>query len=345
MKICGDFSLQANRDNMPSSRKKQKASNMTPTDPSVSTYEEHGPKMFWRSVSQDDYEMMITELMLHCVNYCLFKYDFPDPPSGIGWLFFLLLKPLLWILPFLRPRRHITVYQFDKAVDRLLYQDQFEDREWGLYDVLDVNGRGGACFVRRVFHSEWPKMQGNINQHIKNYPNVIFCTPRVDWMRQVVQDVLYRRQEIESQLVAARESIEKLKWQGKHDRRSNAVLREELLEQENILKRAVCDKTKAEAACEIAQKQSQMTINATSVQPTTGCTSMPPDSIECPLTLDLMKDPVICSDGHTYERSAISKWLKKHNTSPVTNKPLKSVNLIPNRALKKVIEEWKSMQR
>ena len=31
----------------------------------------------------------------------------------------------------------------------------------------------------------------------------------------------------------------------------------------------------------------------------------PPDGAECPLTLELMVDPVVCADGHTYERFAI----------------------------------------
>jgi hypothetical protein len=59
----------------------------------------------------------------------------------------------------------------------------------------------------------------------------------------------------------------------------------------------------------------------------------------CPITLDLMTDPVIAPDGHTYERSAIENWLKINKTSPVTNLPLSSNNLIPNIALRSTIEE------
>lgn len=32
------------------------------------------------------------------------------------------------------------------------------------------------------------------------------------------------------------------------------------------------------------------------------------DEFLCPITFELMIDPVIASDGHTYERSAIEKW-------------------------------------
>ena len=65
-----------------------------------------------------------------------------------------------------------------------------------------------------------------------------------------------------------------------------------------------------------------------------------PDSYICSISQDIMKDPVICSDGHTYEKEFIEKWLKNNNTSPLTNKILENKNLIPNFALKKAIDEY-----
>jgi tetratricopeptide (TPR) repeat protein len=38
----------------------------------------------------------------------------------------------------------------------------------------------------------------------------------------------------------------------------------------------------------------------------------------CPITHEIMKDPVIASDGHTYERSAIKKWRRNNEASPIT---------------------------
>jgi hypothetical protein len=61
-----------------------------------------------------------------------------------------------------------------------------------------------------------------------------------------------------------------------------------------------------------------------------------PDEFKCPITLDVMKDPVLCEDGFTYERSAI---MSIHNSiSPMTRQPIDKTKLIPNRALKNVIE-------
>lgn len=42
------------------------------------------------------------------------------------------------------------------------------------------------------------------------------------------------------------------------------------------------------------------------------------DYFSCPITLSKMSDPVVTSDGQTYERTAIEDWLKTHDTSPLT---------------------------
>lgn len=67
-----------------------------------------------------------------------------------------------------------------------------------------------------------------------------------------------------------------------------------------------------------------------------------PHSYLCPISLTLMKDPVIACDGHSYERESITKWFESHNTSPVTNLPLPSQMLIDNHTLKGAIEEYLS---
>jgi hypothetical protein len=51
---------------------------------------------------------------------------------------------------------------------------------------------------------------------------------------------------------------------------------------------------------------------------------------------------VICSDGHTYERSAIERWLSSHRNSPKTNAPMPSRNVLPNHNLRAIIEAFKT---
>ena len=61
------------------------------------------------------------------------------------------------------------------------------------------------------------------------------------------------------------------------------------------------------------------------------------DQVRCPITLEVMKDPVLASDGHTYERAAIEDWLRTHDTSPMTNARLGSKELMPNLVLRSII--------
>ncbi|KAH8085014.1 ubiquitin-protein transferase [Aureococcus anophagefferens] len=65
----------------------------------------------------------------------------------------------------------------------------------------------------------------------------------------------------------------------------------------------------------------------------------------CPITTELMKDPVFAADGHTYERCAIALWFERKNTSPVTNAPLRNADLIPNHAMKSMIAEFLEQSR
>ena len=66
--------------------------------------------------------------------------------------------------------------------------------------------------------------------------------------------------------------------------------------------------------------------------------------LACPITQELMVDPVICMDGHTYERAEIEKWLAQHDTSPKTNLALPSKTLIPNHAIKAQICELRDRE-
>ena len=66
-----------------------------------------------------------------------------------------------------------------------------------------------------------------------------------------------------------------------------------------------------------------------------------PHEFYCPITGDLMKDPVSEPDGHTYERDAIMKWLYKSNTSPMTRNTLVESDLKPNISMKKSIDSIK----
>jgi len=65
-----------------------------------------------------------------------------------------------------------------------------------------------------------------------------------------------------------------------------------------------------------------------------------PQSFVCPITQEVMIDPVFTDDGNTYEREAIREWLEEADTSPLTNEKLESKSLRPNLALRKMIAEF-----
>lgn len=64
-----------------------------------------------------------------------------------------------------------------------------------------------------------------------------------------------------------------------------------------------------------------------------------PPAFLCPITRELMHSPVMCSDGHTYERVAIVRWLADHDTSPLTNVVLPTKVLTANHALHRAIQD------
>ncbi|CAI0462544.1 unnamed protein product [Linum tenue] len=69
--------------------------------------------------------------------------------------------------------------------------------------------------------------------------------------------------------------------------------------------------------------------------------SLDGDSFRCPISLEIMRDPVIIETGHTYDRCSILKWFRAGNaTCPNTGKKLSSTELIPNVALKQLIQQY-----
>ncbi|KAK8546768.1 hypothetical protein V6N13_093811 [Hibiscus sabdariffa] len=67
-----------------------------------------------------------------------------------------------------------------------------------------------------------------------------------------------------------------------------------------------------------------------------------PDDFKCPISLEIMSDPVILSSGHTFDRVSIQRWLDSgHRTCPITKHPLpEHPCLIPNHALRSLISNY-----
>ncbi|KAI4981757.1 hypothetical protein ZWY2020_022249 [Hordeum vulgare] len=66
-----------------------------------------------------------------------------------------------------------------------------------------------------------------------------------------------------------------------------------------------------------------------------------PEDFRCPISLDLMRDPVIVSTGQTYERAFIQRWIDGGNrTCPKTQQKLQNLTLTPNYVLRSLILQW-----
>ena len=63
---------------------------------------------------------------------------------------------------------------------------------------------------------------------------------------------------------------------------------------------------------------------------------VPPQFID-PVAKTLLVDPVIASDGHTYERATIVQWLATHSTSPMTGEHMRDKSVFPNHTLRSLI--------
>jgi hypothetical protein len=66
----------------------------------------------------------------------------------------------------------------------------------------------------------------------------------------------------------------------------------------------------------------------------------PPHALVCPITLDLMRDPVMDANGHTFNRSAIEHSLvNRPGICPLTNEryPDGDARLTPNRVVHSMI--------
>uniref|UniRef100_A0A7S0UYH0 U-box domain-containing protein n=1 Tax=Polytomella parva TaxID=51329 RepID=A0A7S0UYH0_9CHLO len=69
-------------------------------------------------------------------------------------------------------------------------------------------------------------------------------------------------------------------------------------------------------------------------------TDLAPDCLCCPISQELMSEPVVLPSGKTFDRRSVIKWLTSHGRDPTSGAPLAEDELFPNLALREVIEKW-----
>lgn len=75
-----------------------------------------------------------------------------------------------------------------------------------------------------------------------------------------------------------------------------------------------------------------------------GSSDQVPPFFICPISLEIMKDPVTLSTGMTYDRDSIRRWISEygHRTCPVTQQPIAGylAGVTPNSTLLRLIQQW-----
>lgn len=66
-------------------------------------------------------------------------------------------------------------------------------------------------------------------------------------------------------------------------------------------------------------------------------TFIPPEEWTCPITYNIMRNPVDAPDGKTYERNSIIRWIEERGTSPFTRQQMTIGDLVVNTSLRETI--------
>lgn len=104
----------------------------------------------------------------------------------------------------------------------------------------------------------------------------------------------------------------------------------------------------AEISAELNELRERTKAQSTMLMSMNMARAVCPDEFICPITDEIMNDPVLCSlDGYTYERARILAWLTENRTAPVSRKELEP-DILPesvlteNRNIKRAIEKFKA---
>ena len=65
-----------------------------------------------------------------------------------------------------------------------------------------------------------------------------------------------------------------------------------------------------------------------------------PDEFICPITNEIMINPLMSVHGFSFEREAIFEWLQKHTTCPLSRRELTASKLVTNHSLQEKIQRW-----
>ncbi|KAH9304652.1 hypothetical protein KI387_009056, partial [Taxus chinensis] len=180
---------------------------------------------------------------------------------------------------------------------------------------------------------------------------------QVEHCVQELKRVKYTCESCDEQIAAEIENILRDQREGlevDYEKLKVIVEKLELISNQDVLKEASCLEKEKEYARIDKDKQEEDYINQIidlvkqlcdymiKLKQTQTEAGVPiPGDFRCPLSLELMSDPVIVASGQTYERAYIQQWLDQGMTTcPKTHQTLSHKNLIPNYTVKALIANW-----
>ncbi|XP_030927992.1 U-box domain-containing protein 16 [Quercus lobata] len=175
--------------------------------------------------------------------------------------------------------------------------------------------------------------------------NKSYVDPRDDEVKRAVLGLL---DSIKSEIVPEQSKLAEIF--SKLGLRDASSCREEIenLEEEVQSQNQSDEKSKSEAISLIGLVRYAKCVlfGASTPDPDTPRRKPPPEAVippdfRCPISLDLMRDPVVVATGQTYDRDSIKLWIDSgHATCPKTGQTLAHTELVPNLGLKNLIAMW-----
>nr|CAB3484930.1 unnamed protein product [Digitaria exilis] len=109
------------------------------------------------------------------------------------------------------------------------------------------------------------------------------------------------------------------------------------------LHRSLSSSTDLHGNCQALERQLPRvgSFSLKQIKGLSGSMPLPPEELRCPISLQLMYDPVVIASGQTYERACIEKWFDSGNTTcPKTRTQLPQLSMTPNYCIKALIASW-----
>lgn len=201
----------------------------------------------------------------------------------------------------------------------------------------------------------FPVKDMNLNQDVEELVNLIRkqCSKTLASIEEndihLRNDVLEKLDRIKSEIVPQQSKLKEIFTRLQLNDSESCTDEIEILEEE--VRNQGDEKSKAEiisliglvryAKCVLYGESSPETKTIRRRNKTNSSDLTIPADFRCPISLDLIRDPVVVSTGQTYDRVSINLWIESgHTTCPKTGQTLDHTEMIPNRALRNLIVMW-----